>query len=185
MTLQVRIETLPAAYSSMVNVLGETGIGGSLLHEIISKNVRAECVLCRIEVKGDDLSAVALAARAEDLVDPRLARLKHGYCCRRSCDSYYYRLLFASHPAVNWEKVTEKLAGIKAQASSGKSEEEQSRPKADPVKKALVIRIAAGVGLVLVLLLCRHLLLGGSFPGLQRTSKYTVDPASIPGVPGH
>ena len=168
----------------MVNALGEREIGGSLLHEIISKNVRVECVLCGIEVKGDDLSAMALAAQAEDLADPRLARLKHGYCCRRSCDSYYYRLLFAPHPAVNWEKITEKLAGAKAQASSGKGGEEQSRPQENPAKKALAIRIAAGVGLVLVLLLCRHLLLGGSLPGLQRTSKYTVDPASIPDVPG-
>jgi len=168
----------------MVNALGETEIGGSLLHEIISKNVRAECVLCRIEVKGEDLSAVALSTRAEDLADPRLARLKHGYCCRRSCDSYYYRLLFAPHPAVNWDKVAGKLAGTKAEVSSGKSEAEQDRPKKAPASRAFAIRIAAGVGLVLVLLLCRHLWLGGSLPGLKRQSKYSVDPASLSVVPG-
>jgi hypothetical protein len=35
-----------------------------------------------------------------------------------------------------------------------------------------------------LLLLVRHLISGGSLPGLHREPKYRVDPASLPTAPG-
>ena len=180
-TLQIRVETLPAVYSALVKALGETELSGAVLNEIISRHVSAACVLCDIQVKGDDLSAVVLAPQGGPLAEARLARLKQGYCCRRSCDSYYYKLVFAPHASVNWEKILEKLADAKAQTGDEKADEGVDRK--DPARRALVIKVAAAVGLVLVLLLCKHLISGGSLPGFQRAPKYTVDPNSLPTTP--
>lgn len=183
-TLQIRVETLPAVYTMLVKALSETGLSGTILNEIISKHVSSACVLCGIEIKGDDLSAMTLARHSEDLSDARLARLKQGYCCRRSCQSYYYKLLFAPHPSVNWEKVFEKLIDTKAWDTGEPTQEQADRSRKALARRMLIIKIAAGVGLMLMLLVVRHLMSGGSLPGLKREPKYKVDPASIPTVPG-
>jgi hypothetical protein len=183
-TLQFRVETLPSVYSALVKALGEMELSGVVINELITKQVSAACVLCDIQVEGDDLSAVALAAHAGKLTEARLARLKQGYCCRRSCDSYYYNLVFAPHPAVNWEEVVKQVAGAKMEIGSAEADPAAALPRMDPARRALVIKVAAGIGLVLVLLLCKHLMSGGSLPGLHRASKYTVDPNSLPTIPG-
>jgi hypothetical protein len=182
-TLQIRVETLPAVYSALVAALGELELSGSILNALISKHVSAACVLCNIQVPGDDLSAVALAAHPDTLTDARLARLKQGYCCRRSCDSYYYNLIFAPHPSVDWRRIVGKLSDAAAPVTAEKDAHKGEHPSQSPARKRLLIKVAAGLGLVLLLLLCRHLLSGGSLPGLHRAPKYTVDPASLPAVP--
>ncbi len=183
-TLQVRVETLPAVYAALVKALTESELSSAILHEVVSKHVSAACVSCGIEIKGDALNLMTLARQAGDIADGRLARLKQGYCCRRSCDSYYYKLAFAPHPAVNWDTIVDRIADAEAQLPARNPAEETHRSEANPALRMLMIKVAAGVGLVLVLLLVRHLLSGGSLPGFSRTPKYTVDPASLPTVPG-
>jgi len=182
-TLQVRVETLPASYDALVNALGEAGLSGAVINEVISKHVSANCVLCGIGIKGDDLIAVSLAHGADQLADPRLGRLKQGYCCRRSCDSYYYHLSFAPHPGVNWDKIVERLNAPKTQAQIPVEREIVPPSEEQIARRALRIKIAAAAGLVIVLLLLKHILSGGSLPGLHRAPKYTVDPKSLPATP--
>lgn len=182
-TLRIRVETLPAVYAALVRCLSETGLGGAALHDVIVGCVSANCVLCEIQINGGDLNTMALAHRADALADPRLARLKQGYCCRRSCDSYYYHLVFEPHPSVNWERVLEKLGTGGTTIASEETLERPDRSGKDAARRTLVLKVGAGVGVVLLLLLVRHLMSGGSLPGLHRAPKYTVDPKSLPTVP--
>jgi hypothetical protein len=183
-TLQIRVETLPVVYAALIKGLSEAELGGAALHEVISQHVSAACVLCGILINGDDLNTIALAHGADELSDPRLNRLKQGYCCRRSCDSYYYKLVFAPHPVVNWQKIIEKLSTPRAQTSTPEVRENAAPSEKDIARRTLRLKIAAGAGLVLLLLLVKHILSGGSLPGLHRAPKYMVDPKSLPTVPG-
>ena len=177
------METLPATYDALVNALGEAGLSGAAINDVISKHVSANCVLCGIGIKGDDLIAVSLAHGPEQLADPRLGRLKQGYCCRRSCDSYYYDLSFAPHRDVNWEKIVERLTALETKAPVPREREIVPPSEEQIARRALRFKVAAGAGLVLVLLLLKHVLSGGSLPGLHRAPKYSVDPKSLPATP--
>ncbi len=183
-TLRIRVETLPSVYAALVRELSEAGLGGEALHDVTIGHVSANCVLCEIQINGGDLNTVALAHRADELSDPRLARLKQGYCCRRGCDSYYYSLVFVPHPSVHWEKIVEKLSAAGTPIANEETLEKPDRSGKDAGRRTLLLKVGAGAGVVLLLLVVRHLMSGGSIPGLHREPKYTVDPKSLPTVPG-
>jgi hypothetical protein len=183
-TLRIRVETLPAVYAALVRHLSEAGLGGEALHDVTIGHVSANCVLCEIQINGGDLNTMSLAHPAAELSDPRLARLKQGYCCRRGCDSYYYDLVFAPHPSVHWEKIVEKLSAAGTPVANEEEFERPDRSRKDAARRTLLLKIAASVGVVLLLLLVKHLMSGGSLPGLHREPKYRVDPASLPTPPG-
>jgi hypothetical protein len=181
--LQVKLDTLPALHRELVKALGGARLSATELNEVITRCVRATCVVCRIQITGTDLHAVALADLGEALLDPRLARLQQGYCCRRGCDSYYYHLQFAPYPACDWQRIVTQLAATPLTPGTNPTEDGDAPSECDHGRRKFVLRTAAGAILLLGVFGIRHVWSGGSLPGVRRPPKYSADPASILQVP--
>src|SRR5438034_6411769 len=151
--VQVRVDSLASLYTGLAAALSEGGFTGSQLNEIFSQHIRGECVGCGIRITGDDIAHVALAGDKTELPDSRLGRLRQGYCARNGCDSYYYRFHFDDYPDLDWTKILEK-AGHLALATQATLEKETS---ATTIRNWLLIRLAVGLGMVLILLLFWHI----------------------------
>ena len=173
-TVQFHIERIGALYTGLAAALSEAGFSGSQLNEIFSRHIRGECVQCGIRITGDDIARVALAEDKTEVPDLRLDRLRQGYCARNGCDSYYYHIHFDDYPDLDWTKIREK-AGLLAAAKQATIEKETS---ATTIRNWILIRLAVGLGVVLILLLFWHIRYYGYVPVLQKPHKYTVDPAS-------
>lgn len=179
--LQVRLDSLASRYSRLAAALGEAGFGGDQLNEIFSKHVRAECVQCGIQISGDDIRHIALAEEKTPLPNSKLDRLRHGYCVRNGCDSYFYRLHFGDYPGLDWTKIREKADGLALAAEA--AQENGTSQGSNTFRKWLLIRLCVGVAAVLVLLLFWHIRYYGYVPLLQKPHKYTIDPASVDNGP--
>src|SRR5687767_5174623 len=74
------------------------------LENAVRKAITAECVQCAMRVSGDDL--LALGAGISAASNSRaLRRLQEGYCARRGCDSYYYRLVLPALDGADWNEL--------------------------------------------------------------------------------
>ena len=174
-TVQFHIERIGPLYTGLAAALSEAGFSGSQLNEIFSRRIRGECVQCGIRISGDDIAHVALTEDNTEMPDSRLDRLRQGYCARNGCDSYYYRIHFDDYPDLDWTKIQEK-AGHLASATQATIEKQTS---ATAIRNWVLIRLAVGLGVVLILLLFWHIRYYGYVPVLQKPHKYTVDPASV------
>lgn len=173
-TVQVRVERIGPLYTGLAAALSEAGFSGSQLNDIFSRHVRGECVQCGIRITGDDMAHITLAEDKTDLLDSRLDRLRQGYCARNKCDSYYYRIHLDDYPDLDWTKIREQ-AGHLAVATQATLEKDTG---ATTIRNWLLIRLAAGLSVVLILLLFWHVWYYGYVPILQKPHKYAVDPAS-------
>ena len=173
-TVQFHIQQIGPLYTGLAAALSEAGFSGSQLNEIFSRRIRGECVQCGIRITGDDMARVALAEDKTDMLDSRLDRLRQGYCARNGCNSYYYRFQFDDYPDLDWTNIREK-AGHLAVAAQATLKKETS---ATTIRNWILIRLAVGLGVVLILLLFWHIRYYGYVPVLQKPHKYTVDPAS-------
>ena len=57
---------------------------------------------------GEPLARVAMAGEAVELPNPKLGRLRQGYCARNGCDSFYYRVHLGDYVNLDWAKIREK-----------------------------------------------------------------------------
>ena len=171
---QVRVERIGSLYTGLAAALSEAGFSGSQLNEIFSKHVRGECVQCGIRISGDDMAQVALAGDKTGMADSRLGRLRQGYCARRGCDSYYYRIHFDDYPDLEWTKIRQK-AGNPMVAGQPTGMKETG---ATTIRNWLLIRLAVGLAVLLILLLFWHIRYYGYVPFVQKPHKYTIAPAS-------
>src|SRR5688572_28573899 len=69
--------------------------------QAVEAALAAECVQCGLRMTGSELLALGEADLPGN-PNAKLCRLRQGYCARNGCDSYYYRLTFETHPAVDW-----------------------------------------------------------------------------------
>src|SRR6266567_3748319 len=161
-TVQVQVERIGPLYTGLAAALSEAGFSGSQLNEILSRHIRGECVQCGIRITGDDMVHVALPEVKTEIPDSRLDRLRQGYCARNGCDSYYYRINFDDHPDLDWTKIREK-AGHLAVATQVTIEQQTS---ATAIRNWLMVRLAVGLGVVLILLLLWHIRYYGYVPVL-------------------
>src|SRR5438128_11353271 len=106
--VQVRVDSLASLYSRLAAALTEAGLSGSQMNEIFSKHVRAECGQCGIQITGDDLGRIAVTDATTEPSDPKLDRLRQGYCARNGCDSHYYCIHFSAYPNVDWANIRER-----------------------------------------------------------------------------
>jgi len=164
---QVGIDRLPALYSSLTAALSEAGFSSSQLVEIFSNHVSAECVLCGTRVTGQEIGGIRSAAEESVPPDSKFGRLQRGACVKIGCISSYYRVHLREHANLDWMKIREKAS------------EDEAFKGANAARKRLLIRAVLGVGIILILLLCRYIMYYGHVPLLQKPHKYTVDPASV------
>jgi len=173
--IQVHVERIGSLYSGLTAALSEAGFSGSQLNDIFSKHIRGECVQCGIRITGDNMAHLALAGDTTEMPDSRLCRLRQGYCARNGCDSCYYRILFDGYPGLDWTKIREQAGSL---AVAGQSTAQQETG-ATTIRNWLLVRLAAGLAVVLILLLFWHIRYYGYVPLLQKPHKYTIDPASV------
>jgi hypothetical protein len=164
---QVGVDRLPALYSSLTAALSEAGISDGQLGEILSKYVSAECVLCGTRVSGEEIRGITSAAEESLAPGSKFDRLKRGSCVKIGCISCYYRVHLREHPGLDWTTIRERAS------------EDEAFKEAKAARKRSLIRVVLGVGVILILLLCRYVMYFGHLPLLQKPHKYTVDPASV------
>lgn len=176
---QIRVDALPAAYRAAVEEGKRMGLSAAELSDVFNRHFGAECLQCGIQVTGEELGQLALASPHDPPTDPRLARLLQGYCARKDCDSYYYRLVFQAHPKVDWNRVARATSGTPAPAPAATPTSGDRPGRFWFLEDPRVRRVGIGIAILLVLLVLRHFALGGRVPFLHRSPKYTVDPASV------
>jgi hypothetical protein len=72
----------------------------------------AECVQCGFHLTGEELLELARPASPVESVSSSFGRLRLGYCARKDCDSFYYRLTFRCMPQLDWRSLLPRIDAI-------------------------------------------------------------------------
>jgi len=135
-----------------------------------------ECIQCGIRVSGEELLTLCEPAEADE-TNPRVARLKQGYCARNGCNSYYYRLIFTGHPDIDWTRVlsqTEPQEAEHVKQADAECAAVEAAKRA--VRRRMAGRVLVGVAVVALLLLIRQWFVGGTIPLVREPENFQVDP---------
>ena len=179
---QIRVEALAAAYHAVLDSLKPLGLPAAEMAEACEQYVTAECLQCGIQITGAQLATLAHAGAADQLTDPVLVRLHQGYCARKDCNSYYYRLVFADHPKIDWTGAANTVARAGAAAPAPTTGAELPSGPSNRfwfLQDRRTRRVIIGLAILVVLLVLRHFTTGGRVPFVRYTPQYVVDPASV------
>ena len=72
----------------------------------------AECVQCGFHLTGEELLELAMPASPIESISSSFGRLRLGYCARKDCDSFYYRLTFRCMPLLDWRRLLPRIDAI-------------------------------------------------------------------------
>lgn len=179
-TCQQHLQTLCRFSLALVEAIKQSNLKPEHLQQAVPALLSGECVQCHIRVNGEELLALSNPT-APDEADSRVGRLRQGYCARKGCNSYYYRLTFASHPDIDWanllsqtESVNEGQSSRDAAASTGAAGAKRA------ARLGLVRRALIGMAVAVILLVIRQWYLGGRIPFIREPENFEVD--HIPGA---
>ena len=130
----------------------------------------AECVKCGSRVTGEELLRSADTSEPVE-VNENIERMRLGQCIRQGCDAARYRLIFQRIPGLDWRTIFERMEEVTA----AKKEAARTQSKLGRWLSARW-RVAAGVALILLVLLIRQWYLGGRIPLIREPEKFRVDP---------
>jgi hypothetical protein len=147
---------------------------------LVRTSLAGECVLCGLSVNGEELLEVGTSEGAAEAANPKIARLRQGYCARNGCDSRFYRLIFYHHPELDWTQAFTQSAVVQEE----QQEETQAElAEAKALRRAqrwkLAGRVGSGLVVLCVLYLLRQWYTGGTIPILREPEHFQVDPASL------
>lgn len=184
-TRELHLRELPAFHAALVAALAEAGQSGAQLHEVFETRVRGECLRCGSPASGAELAhATALGVGGAELT-PRVARLAQGYCGRKDCASYFYRLTFAPTEGVDWARMLERADALGAlRARVEKLEQDAQGTARTAAGRQRVLLVAGALAALLSVWVVKRLLSGQPLPGFEAKPKYQVDPSSLPPPPG-
>lgn len=155
--------------------------GGQDLVKVLQGNVHAHCPQCQLRLFAEDVLALAGSEAPDPTVSAKLHRLSQGFCGRQGCEARFYEFSFEAVEAVDWSSV---LADAEASGGPPVSEtavaEQDLADRRAAAKRRTRLRVVLGVVLVLLLLLVRHVMTGGTIPFLREARHFTADPASVP-----
>jgi hypothetical protein len=171
---QLRVDQLPAFHADLVRVLGEGGVDAAVLEEVLARHVVATCAECAIQVSGAELGLLAASGESSP-ADPRLARLRQGYCGRDGCESYYYRIQFVDHPKIDW---TATVATLTNRAAAPPTTLVVHGPGAER-RRTLLLGLALVLFLGAAFMAWRFFFGADRIPMVNNEPKYKVDPASL------
>jgi hypothetical protein len=182
--LHTPVAGLIALHQKLVAGLAATGASAADLNELFARDVTGTCVKCGMQISGTELATAALAASPEVLTEPKLARLRQGYCGRNGCDSNYYTVRLAAHPKLDWERLltgpVEAAPEPESEPKPATEEELAAASEALAARRRRWVRVAIGIGALLVLLAIRHVINGGRIPIFQPKPEYrTGAPAQV------
>lgn len=135
----------------------------------------AECVQCGMRIAGEALIALS-APPPDEGHDPRVERLRQGYCARKGCDSYFYRVSFRPHPGVDWASLIALSTGEKPIEVR---KEDVVTPD-HPLARRQLMRLVAwrgglGLGALAAIWFGRHWHRGGRIPLIREPEQFEVD----------
>lgn len=180
LTRQVDLRLAVAFAQSLVAAVRSVAGSADVL-AILRAGVHAECPQCHLRLFGEDVLALAGSEAPQAEVSPKLHRLAQGFCGRQGCEALFYEFTFEPAPPLDWSVVLAQVDGaVTPEASdAGAAEAVLADQKAIAQKRARR-RVLLGLAVVLLLLLARHLMTGGTIPFLREPRHFTADPASVP-----
>jgi hypothetical protein len=156
--------------------LGGSGLAPDQALGVWRAALTAQCARCGIPISGEEL--FALSQPPGENPSPKIRRLRLGDCARPGCDSYFYRLSFRAHPALDWPALLARTEAIRAELERPVSGRSGAAPFAKAVLHAgLTRRAAIALAVLLLLLLARHWYGGGGIPLLREPEHFRVAPA--------
>lgn len=180
---QVRVEALRNFHGAVVHALTELAPQAGPPAALAAAGLSLQCEQCGIQITGHEWLAIIQATDSATLGDARLGRLHQGYCGRKDCNSYYYRVVFTEVSGVDWTKVLDHARREVPQEPTGATPAGPLTPKA-LLRRRTALRVSIGAVIILILLVIRRLWTGGSIPLIRPATKYEVDPAStLPPTP--
>lgn len=168
----VHLPAMPAFIASLQAALQEKGTAPEKARELILNHASAECLACKIRIKGDELLLLDPQSAVMD-VPPKISRLRQGYCARQTCDTYFYRVELANQPGLDWAQYLPETENKVAEAQAAPTAEQMALKRIE--RKQLLMRVGAGVVLVLVALLIKQIYQGGEIPLIRQAEKFEVD----------
>ena len=158
-----------ADFSASLETTLSAGPETEKLRPALREALSAECVQCGIRLTGPDI----LSFPAEEN-DPRYERLRTGYCARSGCDSRFYRVTCAPHPQLNWPVL---LSPAQDLTDERKADEFHTENRAAVAKRrnSALLRTAAVIAVLLILMLVRHIQMGGTIPFVREPEDFKVD----------
>jgi hypothetical protein len=154
-----------ASLQTTVSATPETEKLRPALHDALS----AECVQCGIRLSGEDILNFPAVEN-----EPRYERLRAGYCARAGCDARFYRVTCAPHPHLNWPVLLSPAQDLTAQREADEFHSEK-RAASRQWQKKNILRLGLIVGVLLVVLLMRHIQMGGTIPFVREPENFRVD----------
>lgn len=177
---QVDLRHIAAFARSLVATLRSVASGGDLV-KVLQGNVHAHCPQCQFQLFAEDLLALSASEAPDPNVSAKLHRLSQGFCGRQGCEALFYEFSFETVEGVDWPKVLAdaEAAGGPQASETAVAEQEIAQHKV-AARRRTRRRVLLGVGLVLLLLLVRHVLTGGTIPFIREARHFTADPTSVP-----
>jgi hypothetical protein len=139
------------------------------LRHAVEDALSGECVNCSIRVSGTDL----LKLPVPEEVDPKLERIRSGYCARNGCDSNFYRVTCSTHSQIDWPKLLNREREItQAKAEEQKSDVDLARTAR---RHRNILRTATALGVLFLVIILRQIYMGGTIPFVREPEEFKVD----------
>lgn len=141
---------------------------------VFQKHLSARCCLCDTRASSAVVGALFTGATLEaGRPAEELARLRQEYCLRLGCDSRFYELTFAPHPAVNWTAIGTEAPTEAPPAYAGLAVGSAVVSKAaQTVRGQFSWRLVAVAVALLALLAWRQWWTGGSIPFFREAKPF-------------
>jgi len=136
----------------------------------IDTALSAQCVQCGIKLSGSEL--LKFEEDASD--DPRVERLRIGYCARNGCESLFYRVTCAPHPQINWPGLLNPAHELTADEKTAAEALHKKRAIAK-LRNKTFLRVGIAVAALLIVFVIRQIYLGGSIPFIREPEDFNVD----------
>lgn len=130
----------------------------------------AECVQCGIRLSGSEL----LKFEGETSNDPRVERLRVGYCARNGCESHFYRVTCAPHPELNWPGLLKPADELTAEEKAA-AEALRNVWASKKIRNKSFLRLVTVIAALLLVFIIRQLYIGGSIPFIREAEDFQVD----------
>lgn len=185
-------EPLPASQARQVDLAGVAAFARGLVAALrerpgvdvlaaLRSGVHAHCPQCQFRLFGEDVLALAASEAPAAETSPKLHRLAGGYCARQGCDGRFYEFTFDPVPGVDWPSLLAGLdTGAGAEATGAAAAVPGAAVAAGAARRRTRGRVVLGLAVVVVLLMVRHILTGGSIPWIREPRRFTADPATMP-----
>ena len=166
--VRIRVPELHRLPTALIRILADAEIGGSRMDQVLSGAIHVECVGCGIRMPITELMALRCSPSADS--NPKIDRLRLGYCARNSCSSQFYIISVGPDVGLDRGLMLDRLV---AEIASSEAEPEELPVEDGPPRESpfagLIKKVALGFGgaamLVLVFIWWRA---GAYIPGISK-----------------